>query len=70
MTVTAKPAIASPQPASYVGLAGGHEGGTGYVATYVGPSGSVPVGANPADGEPLTGARTVHVWAEITHEVD
>ncbi len=54
----------------YQGSANGNEGGVGYVPTYVGPSGTVPVGADPDDGEPLTGARTLHVWIELTHEVD
>ncbi len=50
--------------------AGSNQGGTGYTATYTGASGSVPVGANPAEGDALTGARTIHVWAEVTHATD
>lgn len=50
--------------------AGSNEGGTGYVPTYVGVSGAVPVGADPTDGETLTGARTLHVWIEVTHVTD
>jgi hypothetical protein len=42
----------------------------GYVPTYTGVSGTVPVGADPEDGEPLTGARTVHVWVEVIHVSD
>jgi len=53
-----------------VGRTGGHEGGQGYVATYTGPSGTVPIGDDPDDGEALTGARTLQVWAEITHAID
>ncbi len=53
----------------YEGTAG-QEGGTGYVLTYTGVSGSVPVGADPDEGEPLTGARTLIVWAELTHTSD
>ena len=50
--------------------AGSNQGGTGYTATYGGVSGTVPVGADPAAGELLTGARSLHVWVEVTHGVD
>jgi hypothetical protein len=47
--------------------AGSNQGGVGYVRSYVGVSGTVPIGADPTDGDPLTGVRTMHVWAEVTH---
>lgn len=62
-------AIKSPTP-TYRGIAGGSEGGTGYVQTYTGASGVVPVAADPAAGESLTGKTSLHVWAEITHVTD
>jgi len=65
----ATPIEATKQPV-YQGLAGGNEGGVGYVRSYTGPSGTVPIGDDPDEGEPLTGVRTVHVWAEISHVSD
>jgi hypothetical protein len=50
--------------------AGSNQGGVGYVATYGGISGAVPVGADPDEGEALTGSPTVHVWMELTHVHD
>ena len=62
--------MADKPPPIYQGSSSGNEGGVGYVPTYTGVSGTVPIGADPDDGEPLTGARTLIVWAEITHETD
>jgi len=50
--------------------AGSNQGGVGFTATYTGASGSVPIGDDAEDGEVLTGARTLHVWAEVTHVND
>lgn len=64
-TVTCIPStsvLSSPSAA-----AGCNQGGTGFIATYTGASGTVPVAADPDDGETLTGKRTVHLWVEVTH---
>ena len=50
--------------------AGSNQGGTGFVASYTGASGAVPIGADAVDGEVLTGKRTLLVWAEVTHVTD
>lgn len=47
--------------------AGCNEGGVGWTPTYTGASGVVPVGANPTDGELLTGKRTIYLYAQMTH---
>lgn len=47
--------------------AGCNLGGVGYTPTYVGGSGAMPVGADPVDGERLTGKRALNLWAELTH---
>ncbi len=57
VTVLSSPAVA----------AGCNQGGTGWKPFYLGASGTVPVAADPDDGEPLTGKRSVHVWYEHTH---
>lgn len=54
--------ISSPSPS-----AGCSKGGTGWRRTYTGPSGKVPIGADPVDGETMTGKTAVHLWIEITH---
>lgn len=48
--------------------AGCNLGGVGWSPEYTGPSGTVPVGANPVYGELLTGSRIVRVWAEVNHD--
>lgn len=47
--------------------AGCSKGGTGWRRTYYGPSGTVPIGADPVDGETMTGKTASHLWIEITH---
>lgn len=54
--------VSSPARAS-----GCNQGGVGWTPSYIGASGSVPIGANPTDGETLTGKRVIRVWAEMTH---
>lgn len=54
--------ISSPTP-----NAGCSKGGTGWRRTYYGPSGTVPIGADPVDGETMTGKTAAHLWIEITH---
>lgn len=54
--------ISSPSP-----NAGCSKGGTGWRRTYNGPSGTVPIGADPVDGETMTGKTAAHLWIEITH---
>lgn len=60
--VTTPSTVDSPSPS-----AGCNHGGVGFTVSYTGASGSVPVGADPNDGETLTGKTTAHVWVEITH---
>lgn len=61
---TSQTIVSSPGRAS-----GCNEGGVGWVPfySYGSASGSVPVGANPVDGETLTGKRTIHLYAQMTH---
>lgn len=47
---------------------GCNQGGVGWSPTYLGDSGFVPIGANPTDGESLTGHRVINVWAQIEHD--
>lgn len=47
--------------------AGCNQGGVGWTPSYVGASGVVPVGADPVDGELLTGKRSIYLWAEMAH---
>ncbi len=54
--------VSSPSP-----NAGCSKGGTGWRRTYYGPSGTVPIGADPVDGETMTGKTSAHLWIEITH---
>lgn len=54
----------------YEGLPGPAEGGVGFTPYYTGISGTVPIGADPSDGEPMTGKKTEIVWVEITHSED
>lgn len=54
----------------YIGIPGSSQGGEGYVPTYTGPSGTVPVAPDPAVGETLTGKTSLHVWVELTHISD
>lgn len=49
--------------------AGCNNGGTGWTPSYSGVSGTVPVGANPIDGETLTGKQAVNMWVELEHRV-
>lgn len=42
-------------------------GGLGWIPSYCGLSGTVPVGADPVSGESLTGKFKLQVWAEVTH---
>lgn len=48
--------------------AGCNLGGVGWSPLYTGPSGVVPIGADPEDGELLTGKRIVRIWAEVNHD--
>lgn len=48
--------------------AGCNLGGVGWSPLYTGPSGVVPIGADPIYGELLTGSRIVRVWAEVNHD--
>jgi hypothetical protein len=54
--------ITSPKP-----NAGCSKGGVGWRRTYYGPSGRVPIGADPPDGETMTGKTAIHMWLEIKH---
>lgn len=60
--ITPSTLTASPSRSS-----GCNTGGVGWLPTYAAASGVVPIGADPNDGEPLTGKRAVHLWAEVTH---
>lgn len=60
--ITPSTLTASPSRSS-----GCNAGGVGWLPTYAAASGVVPIGADPNDGEPLTGKRAVHLWAEVTH---
>lgn len=51
------------------GKSGCNDGGAGFIRTYVGPFGDVPLHANPADGESLTNKERagLEVWVELRH---
>lgn len=65
ITCTPTTIVTSPSRAS-----GCNQGGIGWTPSYLGSSGSVPIGADPSDGEILTGKRIVRIWAEVNHVND
>lgn len=63
--ITCTPTTIISSPARNSGC---NQGGVGWSPTYLGGSGFVPIGANPTDGELLTGHRVINVWAQIEHD--
>lgn len=63
--VTCTPTTIVSSPARNSGC---NEGGEGWTPSYLGASGFVPIGANPIDGELLTGKDNICIWAEMQHD--